>query len=112
MSGQPASTLSVASAFAELDQATYNLGDEHYILDPWQALLVKRDLNAVLESIMVGLSSELKVALEARWGSDTEEWKEFNVLKTMKLVIAQGSSRFTVGLPLCMSSVLKPFGAY
>jgi cytochrome P450 len=108
MSGQPASTLSVASAFAELDQATYNLGDEHYILDPWQALLVKRDLNAALENIMVGLSSELKYALEARWGSDTEEWKEFNVLKTMKLVIAQGSSRFTVGLPLCMSSEINP----
>jgi hypothetical protein len=112
MSGQPASTLSVASAFAELDQAHYNLGDEHYVLDPWQALLVKRDLNAVLESIMVGLSSELKYALEARWGNDTEEWREFNILKTMKLVIAEGSSRFTVGLPLCMSSVLKHLGKY
>jgi hypothetical protein len=112
MSGQPASTLSVASAFAEIDQATYNLGDEIYVLDPWQGLLVKRDLNAVLESIMVGLSSELKYALEARWGSDTEEWKELNVLKIMKLVIAQGSSRFTVGLPLCMSSVLRHLGIY
>jgi hypothetical protein len=73
MSGQPASTLSVSAAFAEIDQATYNLGDEHYILDPWQGLLVRRDLIAVLESITVGLSSELKYALETRWGTDTEE---------------------------------------
>jgi hypothetical protein len=102
MSGQPSSTISVASAFAEIDQAHYNLGDERYLLDPWQALLVKRDINAVLETIVVALSDELKYAFDSRWGTDTEEWLEFNALNSMKLLVAQGSSRFTVGLPLCV----------
>ena len=77
------------------------MGHEKFIHDPWQAMLVKRDMNAVLENLMIGLADELKFVFDARFGTHTMEWKELNVLSTVKLIVAQGSSRFTVGLQLC-----------
>lgn len=72
-------------------------------MDPWSGNLVKTDMNAILETIVIGLNEELQYAFDIRFGKDTETWNEIKVVDTMKALVAQAASRFTVGLPLCMS---------
>ncbi|KAL4922599.1 cytochrome P450 [Aspergillus aurantiobrunneus] len=64
-------------------------------------MLVKDELNMVLENIVAGLNEELGVAFDAQFGVDEENWKTIDLLDTIRRVVAQAASRFTVGLPLC-----------
>ncbi|KAI9371732.1 cytochrome P450 [Aspergillus egyptiacus] len=98
---QPETVLSVDEAFVEIDQPDYNLGHTKYIADNWQALLVKRNMNAVLETLVAAMNNELQVAFDANFGTDEENWKTVDLLQMARMVVAQASSRFTVGLPLC-----------
>ena len=104
MTSQPDNVLGIYEAFLEIDQAHYNVGDPKFVANPWQSLLVKKDMNRVLESLMVALDEELQFAFDQRFGTNTQEWTKLPLLQTMKLIVAQGSSRFTVGLPLCKRS--------
>jgi len=98
---QPDSVFSTGGAFLEMDQVAYSAGHSKYIADAWQGLLVKTQMNLVLESIVAGMCDELGYAFDARFGTDENDWTELKLYETMKLIVAQGSSRFTVGLPLC-----------
>ncbi|KAL4940552.1 cytochrome P450 [Aspergillus oleicola] len=98
---QPDSVLSVGEAFAEIDQAEYSIGHSKYIVDAWQGNLVKTELNAALENIVQALNDELGVAFDRYFGTDEEGWREIELLETVRLIVAQAASRFTVGLPLC-----------
>jgi len=93
--------MSNGEAFLELDQVNHLTGNGAHIVDPWQGMLVKRDLNNVLEKIVVSLKDELGFAFDEHFGTDEEDWNEFNVLTTMQMIVAQASGRFTYGLPLC-----------
>ena len=84
-----------------MGQIEWATGHHKYGTDPWPVMTVKRDFNRVLEKLTATLNDEIKFAFDNRLGTNTNDWMELNVLKTMKLIIAQGSSRFTVGLPLC-----------
>lgn len=99
--GEPGNVLSLSGAFVQIDQADYLLGHEKYIMDPWQGMLVKREINAVLEQIVRGMGDELGFAFDSRFGTDAENWTELNLMSAVRLIVAQGSSRFTVGAPLC-----------
>ena len=103
LGSQPDSILSQPEAFVELDQATHTIADTKIVRDPWQGMMVKRDMNATIERLVIALDDELKFAFEARFGTETENWTEITLYGVMKKVIAQASSRFTVGLPLCKS---------
>ncbi|KAL3478474.1 cytochrome P450 [Aspergillus californicus] len=98
---QPESVLSVDDAFVEVDQADYSLGHAKYIQDAWQAMLVKTELNPVLENIVAALNDELGVAFDEYFGTDEENWRDIDLLETVRMVVAQAASRFTVGLPMC-----------
>ncbi|KAI9898919.1 hypothetical protein N3K66_005380 [Trichothecium roseum] len=98
---QPDAVLNTAQAMAEVDQAKYSLGHEGPVTDSWQGMLVKTELNRVLEGICVALSEELGLAFDAHFGKDTENWKEIDLRATVSKAIAQANGRFTVGLPLC-----------
>jgi hypothetical protein len=58
-------------------------------------------MNTVLENLMVALNDELQFCFKEHFGTNIKEWAEIDIYETMQIVIAQGSSRFTVGLPLC-----------
>jgi hypothetical protein len=105
---QPESVLSVADAFVEIDQVVYSLGHERYVADPWQGNLVRQELNSVLENICAAMNDELGIAFDARFGTDEENWREIDLLNTVRMVVAQAASRFTVGLPLCKFIVFDP----
>jgi hypothetical protein len=98
---QPETVLGVNDAFVEIDQVYYSLGHSKYVGDPWQGNLVKQEMNAVLENIVAALNDELRVAFDAQFGSNEDEWKVINLLETVRVIVAQAASRFTVGLPLC-----------
>ncbi|KAL4910489.1 hypothetical protein BDW74DRAFT_20 [Aspergillus multicolor] len=100
-STQPDAVLSPAEAFVEIDQADYSLGHSRYVGDAWQGLLVKTEMNAMLENIVASLNDELGVAFDKYFGTDTVQWKSIDLLEAVRMVVAQGASRFTVGLPLC-----------
>jgi hypothetical protein len=106
---QPESVLSVNDAFVEVDQVYYSLGHTRYVSDPWQGNLVKKEMNAVLENIVRALNSELQVAFDARFGTNENDWKEIDLLETVRMVVAQAASRFTVGMPLCMPNLRETF---
>lgn len=90
-----------------MDQAGYSAGGEQYVMDPWQGILVRTDMNSVLEKICKALDEELGFAFDEKLGKDAE-WKEVELMKLMREVIAQASSRFTIGKPLCMLYLLPP----
>jgi hypothetical protein len=108
LGSQPDSILSQPEAFVEIDQAKHTIPNVKIVRDPWQGLMVKRDMNAILEKLAIAVEDELKVAFETRFGAETEKWTDITLYGTMKKVIAQASSRFTVGLPLCKISASNP----
>ena len=101
ITSQPDHRLSAYEAFRELDLVEFHSGPHELLTDPWQGMLVRRDMNRILERLVVVLNDELQYAFDARFGTDADEWTEINLYETMKRIVAQGSSRFTVGLPLC-----------
>lgn len=101
---RPENELSHADAVLELVQLKYALGSEKYKADPWPCMLVKSDINSKLEAVCAGLNEELECAFDRYFGCDTESWREVDLLGTMRMVVVQAASRFTVGIPLCMFS--------
>lgn len=98
---QPDDVLSGAEATADFGYIYHALGTKAPILDPWQGMLVKKDMNNVLEAIAMALEDELGVAFDHYFGTDTSEWKEVELGPAIRRIIAQAASRFTVGMPLC-----------
>ncbi|KAK2027177.1 cytochrome P450 [Colletotrichum zoysiae] len=97
---RPETELSLDKAFIEIDQVAWALGHDRYVGDAWQGLLVRTELNAVLENICAAMNDELGVAFDKWFGTD-QEWKEIDLFQTIKMVVAQAASRFTIGLDLC-----------
>ncbi|KAG5744606.1 hypothetical protein H9Q72_013009 [Fusarium xylarioides] len=98
---QPDDVLDMEQAFAEVDQARWSLGHDKYVVDAWQGLVVKYDLNRAIEIIANNMKDELHEVFDEQFGTDTENWKRIDLTKTVKMIVAQAASRFTVGLPLC-----------
>jgi hypothetical protein len=98
---QPDSVLSATEGFREIDKGDWNSGSAKYIQNPWQAHVVKRDVNRSLEVLMKGMNEELVYAIDQNFGMETEEWTDIDVYETMRWIVAQASSRFTVSLPMC-----------
>lgn len=99
--------LSHAEAILEVVQLKYGLGHERYKADPWPGMLVKTEINSMLENVCAAMNDELSHAFDTHLGSDAESWKEIGLLGTVRMVVAQAASRFTVGLPLCKFCVSR-----
>lgn len=104
-STQPDSVLSAIEGFREIDKGDWNSGSANYIQNPWQAHIVKRDVNRSLETLMIGMNEELAFAIDEHFGMKTEVWTELDVYESMRWIVAQASSRFTVSLPMCEYSI-------
>lgn len=96
---QPDNVLSPIEGFREIDKGDWNSGHASYIQDPWQSIVIKKSMGRFLETLAGAVDDELKVAVPEYLGVDEEE--EVDVYGAMKWIVAQVSSRFTVGLPLC-----------
>ncbi|OJD19719.1 hypothetical protein AJ78_00342 [Emergomyces pasteurianus Ep9510] len=98
---QPPNIISIRHAYNEINGIRRSLGSDKYMLDNWQGMLVSKELNKVLDGIVLSMNDELKFALESRLGQDTANWKVLDLQKTVQLVVVQATSRFHVGKPLC-----------
>ncbi|SPO01741.1 related to pisatin demethylase / cytochrome P450 monooxygenase [Cephalotrichum gorgonifer] len=96
---QPDSVLSAIEGFREIDKGDWNSGHAKYIQDPWQSVVIKKDMGRFLETIAAAVHDELGAAMSEYLDVDGE--KDVDVYEAMKWIVAQISSRFTVGLPLC-----------
>ncbi|KAK8059265.1 hypothetical protein PG996_009195 [Apiospora saccharicola] len=103
---QPESSLNASQAIVEINQLGYSLGDDKYATDRWNGLVVRTKMSTVLERICGDMNEELRYAIDMRLGTDENEWKEIDLLHTVRLVVAQAASRFTVGLPLFLVSLV------
>jgi len=102
INSQPDGVLSAKQAFVEIDQVWWAFGTVLPSLDPWQGMLIKSHLNGVLEDLMAGVNDELNHLFDVYFGTDTESWREVDLMDVMKKIVCQASSRFTVGLSLCV----------
>ncbi|EEQ85057.1 cytochrome P450 [Blastomyces dermatitidis ER-3] len=92
--------LSMREAFRELDQIDWAADHHKYVTDAWLTPILNRDVNRNLDRYLPPLGKEVQNAVERRI-PNKGEWAEIPLWDTMKLVIAQISSQFTVGEPLC-----------
>ncbi|KAJ0158932.1 Fumitremorgin C monooxygenase [Colletotrichum tanaceti] len=96
----PETALDQGKAFVEVDQVYWALGDGRYVDDGWHGVLVRTELNAALENICASLNDELGIAFDKWFGTDPE-WKGMNLFESVKMVVAQAASRFTIGPGIC-----------
>ncbi|KAH7242212.1 cytochrome P450 [Fusarium tricinctum] len=96
---QPDAVLSPIEGFREIDKGDWNSGHASYIQDPWQSIVIKKEMGRFLETLAAAVDDELQYAIPEyiRPGANGE----VDVYESMKWIVAQVSSRFTVGLPLC-----------
>lgn len=99
---QPDSCLDLGHALETMTMVRWNLGYDNLVADPWQSLPVKFKLNDAMKLLLPALVDEIPHALETHLGADTENWKTVNLLSTIRLIVAELSARFIVGLPLSM----------
>lgn len=98
---QPDDVLNMIEPQYEMVQMDYTFPYHQTINDGLHFDVLKRDLNRQLRSLTTGIMEELRSTLQERWGVNTEEWKEFVILKEFTDITARFSSRIMVGLPLC-----------
>ncbi|KAI1814156.1 cytochrome P450 [Poronia punctata] len=94
---QPEHLVSASHAQVETIQPFYAFGDDKFVDDPWAGLLIKTDLNLVLENVCAAMNDELAVAIDSHFGTDTDNWREIDLMFAVRMIIAQASSRFTLG---------------
>ncbi|RWA14418.1 hypothetical protein EKO27_g685 [Xylaria grammica] len=94
---QPERLVSAAAQQTETIQPFYGLGHDKFAEDPWGGLLVKTDLNAVLENVCAAMNDELGIAIDSHFGTDTEAWKDIDLMPTIRMIVAQAATRFTIG---------------
>lgn len=89
------------AAFLETDQVAYSLGHEKYWSNEWTGPILGRRIMKDLENMVLPMNDELSFAIDDRFGTDTRVWTDIPALTTMKLLVAQASTRFVAGAPLC-----------
>ncbi|KAI1293133.1 cytochrome P450 [Xylaria venustula] len=94
---QPERLVSAAAQQTETIQPFYGLGHEKFIDDPWGGMLVKTDLNAVLENVCAAMNDELGLAIDSHFGIDTMAWEDIDLMPTIRMIVAQAATRFTLG---------------
>ncbi|KAI1112924.1 cytochrome P450 [Nemania sp. NC0429] len=94
---QPERLVSAAAAQAETIQPYYGFGHDKFALDPWGGMLVKTDLNAILENVCAAMNDELGNAIDSHFGTDVKAWKDIELLPTIQMIVAQAATRFTLG---------------
>ncbi|KAF6523027.1 hypothetical protein HZS61_014555 [Fusarium oxysporum f. sp. conglutinans] len=96
---QPDAVLSPIEGFREIDKGDWNSGHANYIQDPWQSIVIKKEMGRFLEILAAAVDDELQYAIPEYIKPGAGD--EVDVYEAMKWIVAQVSSRFTVGLPLC-----------
>lgn len=104
LSRQNLDVVSPWAAFVELNNGRYTTQHAACLGNPWQGMLVKTQMNNVLETLVESIRDELDHAFDRRLGLDETQWLTLPLHGTLRMIVSQLSSRFSVGEPLCTSS--------
>ena len=94
----PEHMISMDEAFVHFDKICYSLGADKYVGDNYPGKLVS---TFDREALAAGIWDELPAAFDRWVGGAPGEWNEIDVAQTFRMIVAQLTSRFTVGLSLC-----------
>ncbi|GAW14041.1 hypothetical protein ANO14919_034330 [Xylariales sp. No.14919] len=102
---QPDSQISSLAAQIDAIQLGYSLGNK-YAYDPWGGYVTKAALNSIMEYSYEAVYDEVRAAVDAWLGKDTEEWKEIELFPACRLIVGRATQRLTLGdspegHPLC-----------
>ncbi|KAL4906208.1 hypothetical protein BDW74DRAFT_190234 [Aspergillus multicolor] len=102
---QPSRILNHRAGLLDVDFPEYLLGDVLFLNDPWHGHLVKSELMPEIDGVCAVMNDEIGAAFDEYFGgeteTDTQRWREIDVLEIMRLVIGRAAGRFIVGEPLC-----------
>ncbi|RDW86482.1 uncharacterized protein DSM5745_03124 [Aspergillus mulundensis] len=104
--GQPSRVLNHRAGLLDVDFPKYLLGDDFFLNDPWHAHLVKSELVPELDHVCEVMTVELEAAFNDSFGADTKDWREIDILDTMRKIVGRASCRFIVGELLWMLYVV------
>lgn len=93
---QPDSVLSTHAAQIDAIQLDYSLGHK-FAYDAWQGVLIKTDLNAVLETMASIMIEQVGPAIDNCFGMETEEWKELDLFPACRMITGKVVMGFQVG---------------
>ncbi|KAF2964868.1 hypothetical protein GQX73_g8695 [Xylaria multiplex] len=102
---QPDSQISSLAAQIDAIQLGYSLGNK-YAYDPWGGYVTKAALNSIMEYSYEAVYDEVRAAVDACLGTDTDTWKEIELFPTCRLIVGRATQRLTLGdspsgNPLC-----------
>ncbi|KAI0909568.1 cytochrome P450 [Ustulina deusta] len=86
----------------------YNLGHDKFADGPWGGMLVKTDLNAVLENVCAAMNHELGLAVDSHFGTDTKAWKDIDLMPTIPCLNIADELMMGAGLSGASPKLLRP----
>ncbi|KAI9830674.1 MAG: hypothetical protein M1826_004503 [Phylliscum demangeonii] len=101
VANKPDSVLDPMAIHKEMLEMTYTISHPALVQRPIHLDIIRRDLTRQLGNLTTEIMTELSAAFDETWGTDTENWKEINVLQNMTRVVARTSNRIFVGAPMC-----------
>ncbi|KAF5631726.1 pisatin demethylase cytochrome P450 monooxygenase [Fusarium sp. NRRL 52700] len=89
---QPDAVLSPIEGFREIDKGDWNSGHATYIQDPWQSIVIKKEMGRFLEILASAVDDELQCAISEYIKPGAGD--EVDVYEAMKWIVAQVSTNF------------------
>ncbi|KAL3421729.1 cytochrome P450 [Phlyctema vagabunda] len=93
---QPDDVLSTHAAQIDAIQLDNSLGHK-FAHDAWGGIMIKTDLNSVLEPLCNLMNDEVAAVLSDTFGKDSENWKELDLFPACRTLAGRAVLRFTLG---------------
>ncbi|KAH8690328.1 cytochrome P450 [Talaromyces proteolyticus] len=87
-------------------QSDYTFPDPCILQNPIQSMTIRQDLNRQMALKIPDMMDEIVTSFEEVWGSNTEDWREVEVMSSMQTIVARTSNRVFVGKSLCSNPAL------
>ena len=96
LTGQPDNVLSSLAAQIDAIQLDCSLGSK-FAHDPWGGMLLKKNLNGVLETLLAIMNEQLGPAIDSYFGKDSDKWKEVDLFPACRSIAGRAVLSFTLG---------------
>lgn len=93
---QPDEVLSSLAAQIDAIQLDRSLGYK-FAHDPWGGVLLKKNINSVVETLIALMNDALGPAIDECLGQDTKSWKEVDLFPACRTIAGRAVLSFTLG---------------
>ncbi|KAI6375397.1 hypothetical protein MCOR25_002964 [Pyricularia grisea] len=102
----PERQLSSAHAQSDVLYSEYQFLGSEFATDSFHINIIHRNLTRHLSTLIPSLQDEVQVAVDETFGTDTENWKEFNLWESWVKLVPSVINRVLVGPELCRNKEL------